>query len=146
MLSAVTFQIWEGCRSVEDTIMKIQAALFSLGLLAALSGSTVSAATYEQPTVTPIQYGRYPDRRDNYYPQERYYPNDRRDDAYAPYPPQQDSYDAPLWRPGDVVPPDVLDFVVDDWEPRGLERPPSGHQWFRVGYQFLLVRERDRMI
>ena len=126
--------------------MKIQAALLSLGLIAVLGGSTVSAATYDQPTVTPIQYGRYPDQRDNYYPQGRYDPNDRRNDSYAPYPPPRDSYDAPLWRPGDVVPPDVLDFVVDDWEPRGLERPPGGHLWFRVGYQFLLVRERDRMI
>lgn len=75
-----------------------------------------------------------------------YYPGDRRDDYYRPYPPPRSSYDGPLWRPGDVVPPDVLDFVVDDWEPRGLERPPDGHLWFRVGYQFLFVRERDRMI
>jgi hypothetical protein len=42
-----------------------------------------------------------------------------------------DSYDRdyPLWRPGDVPPPQLLDFVVDDWEPRGLERPPGGHLW-----------------
>ena len=123
--------------------MRIQAALLLLALFTAVGGSTVSAATYDH-SITPIQYGRYPDQRD--YPQDRYYPNDRRDDSYAPYPPPRDSYDAPLWRPGDVVPPDVLDFVVDDWEPRGLERPPGGHLWFRVGYQFLLVRERDRMI
>jgi Ni/Co efflux regulator RcnB len=128
--------------------MKIQtpAILLSLALVMGLSGSAASAAVVHQPAATPIQYGQYPDRRDNYYPQDRYYPNDRRDERYAPYPPSRGSYDAPLWRPGDVVPPDVLDFVVDDWEPRGLERPPGGHLWFRVGYQFLLVRERDRMI
>ena len=128
--------------------MKIQtsAALFAFALFAAVAGTAACAAPYDQPAATRIQYGQYPDRRDNYYPQDRYYPNDQRNDRYAPYPPSRDSYDAPLWRPGDVVPPDVLDFVVDDWEPRGLERPPGGHLWFRVGYQFLLVRERDRMI
>jgi Ni/Co efflux regulator RcnB len=131
--------------SVEDTIMKIQtsAVLLSLALVMGLGGSAVSAAVIDQLAATPIQYGQYPDRRDDYYPQDRYFPNDRRGGYY---PPARDSYDAPLWRPGDVVPPDVLDFVVDDWEPRGLERPPGGHLWFRVGYQFLLVRERDRMI
>ena len=125
--------------------MKIQtsAALLSVALLTAFAGPSASAAAANHPTVTPVQYGPYPDRRDY---QDRYYQNDRREDCYRPYPPPCNSYDGPLWRPGDVVPPDVLDFVVDDWEPRGLERPPGGHLWFRAGYQFLLVRERDRMI
>lgn len=129
--------------------IRTSAALLSIALFTALGGSSVSAAVVaDTPSMTPIQYGQYPDRRDNYGPQDRYSPNDRRGGYGAPYPPSQGSYDrgAPLWRPGDVVPPDVLDFVVDDWEPRGLVRPPGGHLWFRVGYQFLLVRERDRMI
>ena len=102
--------------------------------------------------LTLVQYGQYPDQRPpNYYPQDRYYPDDRRDGYYPPYPPPRDSYNqydrnAPLWRPGDVLPPDLLDFVVDDWERRGLERPPGGHLWVRVGPQFILVRDRDRMI
>ena len=74
------------------------------------------------------------------------YSSERRD-GYYPYPPR-DAYDRdyPIWRAGDVVPGELLDFVVDDWEPRGLERPPGGHQWIRTRSQFLLVRERDRMI
>ena len=126
--------------------MKVQASasVLSVVLLVAFGASPISAAEIaDRPSLTPIQYGQYPDRRDY---QDRYYPGDRRDDDYRPAPPPRSSYDGPLWRPGDVVPPDVLDFVVDDWEPRGLERPPGGHLWFRVGYQFLLVRERDRMI
>ena len=50
------------------------------------------------------------------------------------------------WRPGEVVPGRLLNRVVRDWEERGLSRPPNDHQWVRVGYQFLLVRGRDRMI
>ena len=125
--------------------MRIQtsAALLSIALVMALGGSVACAGPYDGPTAARVQYAPYPDRRDNYYPQDRYSPNDQRGGYY---PPSRGSYDAPLWRPGDVVPPDVLDFVVDDWEPRGLQRPPGGHLWFRVGYQFLLVRERDRMI
>ena len=127
--------------------IRTSAALLSIALFTALGGSSASAAVVvDQPTVTRIQYGQYPDRRD--YPQDRYYPNDRRDGYNPPYPPPGGSYDrdAPLWRPGDVLPPDLLDYVVDDWEPRGLERPPGGHLWVRVGPQFILVRERDRMI
>jgi hypothetical protein len=36
--------------------------------------------------------------------------------------------------------------VVNDWEERGLSRPPNGHQWVRVGQQFVLVRGQDGMI
>ena len=52
----------------------------------------------------------------------------------------------PKWRPGQVIPGQFLNRVVNDWEERGLSRPPDGHQWIRVGEQFLLVRGRDRMI
>jgi Ni/Co efflux regulator RcnB len=51
-----------------------------------------------------------------------------------------------LWRPGQVLPPESLNRVVFDWEERGLSRPPGGHEWVRVGLQFILVRQRDRMI
>jgi Ni/Co efflux regulator RcnB len=50
------------------------------------------------------------------------------------------------WRPGEVLPGQLLNRVVGDWEERGLSRPPGGHQWVRVGEQFILVRGRDRMI
>ena len=131
--------------------MKIQAALISIAMVAgfALATSSVSSASpANRLEATPIQYAPYPDR----YPGQRYYPNDRRNDYYAPYPQQRDGYDpgygreGQLWRPGDVMPPDSLNYIVDDWERRGLERPPGGHFWVRVDPQFILVRERDRMI
>jgi Ni/Co efflux regulator RcnB len=50
------------------------------------------------------------------------------------------------WRPGEVLPPELTSRVVNDWEERGLSRPPGGHEWVRVGFQFVLVRDRDHMI
>ena len=129
--------------------MKIQAsaALMSIVLVTALGGCAASSepSYYDRPISRPIQYSQYPDQRSDpyYYSQDRYYQGDRRGGYY---PPPRDAYDGPLWRPGDVLPPSGLDYVVDDWEPRGLVRPPGGHLWVRVGYQFILVRERDRMI
>jgi Ni/Co efflux regulator RcnB len=58
----------------------------------------------------------------------------------------RDSRGGPKWRPGQVIPGQFLNRVVNDWEERGLSRPPDGHQWIRVGEQFILVRARDRMV
>ncbi len=71
--------------------------------------------------------------------QDRNYNQDRQ---YA----DRDFRGGPKWRPGQVLPGQFLNRVVDDWEERGLSRPPGGHQWVRVGEQFILVRGRDRMI
>jgi Ni/Co efflux regulator RcnB len=68
------------------------------------------------------------------------YPDQRRD-GY-----NDRDYREPKWHPGQVVPGQFLNWVVSDWEERGLSRPPSGHQWIRVGQQFLLVRASDRII
>lgn len=130
--------------------MKTHAPTALLSIVAALGLSAVSFAhatpARAQPAFQQVQYDRYPDqRRGGDYPPAPPYAGDRRDDYY-PYPPRGYDRDYPLWRPGDVVPPQLLDFVVDDWEPRGLERPPGGHQWVRVRDQFILVRESDRMI
>ena len=118
--------------------MKFLNTTAALSVLMALGLSPTGAvqATAE-PALIQVQYDRYPDQRDGYYPPSR--------GDYSQYP-SRDGRDYPLWRPGDVVPGQALDFVVDDWEPRGLQRPPGGHQWFRVPGQFILVRERDRMI
>ncbi len=51
-----------------------------------------------------------------------------------------------IWRAGERVPDFFLDRVVNDWQERGLERPPGGHQWLRTDRQFLLVRFSDRRI
>jgi Ni/Co efflux regulator RcnB len=129
--------------------MKIQISTAFLSIVTALGLSSAGVAPASaQPAVQSVQYDRYPDqRRGGDYPPPPPYAGERRDDGYYPYPPR-DAYDRdyPLWRAGDVVPGELLDFVVDDWEPRGLERPPGGHQWVRTRGQFLLVRERDRMI
>ena len=50
------------------------------------------------------------------------------------------------WRPGQILPEQFSNRVVNDWEEGGLSRPPGGHQWVRVGQQFVLVRGKDRMI
>jgi len=82
----------------------------------------------------------------------------RYDNDNRPFPQQDRNYNqdrqygdrdfrgGPKWRPGQVLPGQLLNRVVDDWEDRGLSRPPGGHQWVRVGEQFILVRGRDRMI
>jgi len=84
-----------------------------------------------------VQYNQYPGQ-----PPDGY--NDRQDQRRDGY--NDRDYRGPKWRPGQVVPGPFLNRVVYDWEDRGLSRPPGGSQWFRVGQQFLLVRERDRMI
>src|SRR5579864_7279655 len=77
-----------------------------------------------------VQYDRYQGQ-----PSGRYDGNpDQRRDGY-----NDRDYRGPKWRPGQVVPGQFLDRVVSDWEERGLSRPPNGHQWIRVGQQFLLV-------
>ena len=124
---------------------QISTAFLSIVTVLGLSSAGAAPAT-AQPAFQHVQYDRYPDQRDGYIAPEPPPYRGERPDGYSPYP--RDAYDRdyPLWRPGDVVPGQVLDFVVDDWEPRGLVRPPGGHQWFRVRGQFILVRERDRMI
>ena len=102
------------------------------------SAATFAMAAFpeNQSRIEHIQYS--PDqRRDD----SNRYPDDRRDlnnDRYY--------RGGPKWRPGQVVPGQLLNQMVYDWEERGLARPYGGAQWFRVGQQFLLVRERDRMI
>jgi Ni/Co efflux regulator RcnB len=128
-------------RMLTSTIFAV--ALTAMGVVG-ISGPPLLAN--EQATVR-IQYDRYPDQRpDNYYSGERAYPPPRPDGFY---PNPRDRYGErgfPMWRPGDVLPPQLLDYVVEDWDERGLGRPPSGHRWVRVDPQFILVRDRDRMI
>src|SRR5262245_45948251 len=107
----------------------ISIALLSLACTLAL-GST---AAYAQ-RIERIQYNQY-NQDQNYQGQQPYY--DQRG-----YPDQRynDNFRRPgplRWRPGQVVPDQALNFVVQDWEERGLSRPPGGHQWFRVRQQFL---------
>ena len=121
--------------------MKIRnsAGIISAIVVIALASSApiAKAALPGNGGLHTIQYDRYPGP-----PSDRYdgYPDQRRD-GY-----DDRDYHGPKWRPGQVVPGQFLNRVVSDWEERGLSRPPNGHQWIRVGQQFLLVRASDRMI
>jgi Nickel/cobalt transporter regulator len=134
---------------------------FAAALGSATAGPVASHGLVEKiqydgyPPPVPRGYGGYPDPRsyrgDNYpdRPPGNYngYPPP---DNYGGYPPGTDygsrDYRGPKWRPGQVLPPQLLDRVVYDWEERGLSRPPDGHEWVRVGLQFILVRLSDRRI
>ena len=85
---------------------------------------------------------RGPSQQDQSHQDRQQDQNYNRDRQYG----DRNSRGGPKWRPGEVIPGQLLNRVVDDWEDRGLNRPPGGHQWVRVGEQFLLVRGRDRMI
>jgi Ni/Co efflux regulator RcnB len=107
-------------------IMRKIAGLLFLSLAAslALPAAAATVPSFDQTGLRQIQYDRDRDRRDD----DRDFRPDRK------------------WRPGEVLPGRFLNRVVRDWEERGLSRPPNDHQWVRVGYQFILVRGRDRMI
>ena len=96
----------------------------------------MAAFPENQSRLEHIQF-RPDQRRDDY----NRYPDDRRDLNN-----DRNYRGGPKWRPGQVVPGQLLNQLVYDWEERGLTRPYGGAQWFRVGQQFLLVRERDRMV
>ncbi len=123
--------------------MKIHLWVVMASLMTVIgSGSPTATATAAMSDsaadgLQRIQYPGYPDqsyRDDRGYPGQPRFGYDGR------------GYHGPKWVPGQIVPGPLLNFVVNDWEERGLSRPPNGHQWFRVGLQFLLVRLSDRKI
>jgi len=114
----------------------LTAVIVAMGLGSAASFAA-PALLGDQPGLKTIQYDRYPNDR---------YPNNGYQDQRGNGTYDRDFRGGSRWRPGQVVPGQVLNLVVPDWEERGLGRPPGGHQWLRVGQQFLLVRVRDGMI
>ena|SRR5437868_12803200 len=124
--------------------MKIHLSICLVSIVVAggLASTHSFAATVlpnDQGAVEQIQYDRFQDRRpdrDDRYQDRRPDRNDRDRDFRGPV----------KWRPGQVLPGQLLERVVGDWEDRGLSRPPNGHAWVRVGQQFVLVRFSDRMI
>ena len=107
--------------------------LISCAVVLTLLSSVAIAQRYDDNRGPPQQdQNSYQDRQ-----QDRNYNQDRGDRDYR---------GGPKWRPGQVLPGQFLNRVVGDWEERGLSRPPGGHQWVRVGEQFILVRGRDRMV
>ena len=90
---------------------------------------------------------RYDDNRGPPQQDQNYYQDRQQDRNYNQDRQYGDrDFRGPKWRPGQVIPGQFLNRVVGDWEERGLSRPPGGHQWVRVGEQFILVRGRDRMV
>jgi Ni/Co efflux regulator RcnB len=95
---------------------------------------------------------RAPERRGFGYvvPQPYYYPAPP---VYYPAPPvyfgavpqpyvyPYGGYAAPVFRVGDYLPPQYLSgqFVITDWDWRGLDAPPAGYQWMLVGADYALV-------
>ena len=123
--------------------------------LIAVSGTTAAFAAPSLPGqprgLEPIQYDRYGNQPPSYGgqnpPPPYNYDNrnyDNRDRGRGDY--DNRDYRGHKWRPGEVLPPQLLGRVVSDWEERGLSRPPGGHQWVRIGLQFVLVRMDDRKI
>ena len=118
--------------------IRISAGIISAVVIIALASSApfAKAALSSSGGLQTVQYDRYPGQ-----PSDRYDGYQDRRDGY-----NDRDYRGPKWRPGQVVPGQFLNRVVSDWEERGLSRPPGGHQWIRVGQQFLLVRASDRII
>jgi Ni/Co efflux regulator RcnB len=111
--------------------------LISFAVALTLLSSVAAGQRYDNDNRAP------PQQDPNYYNQDRQQDqNYGQDRQYG----DRDFRGGAKWRPGQVIPGAFLNRVVGDWEERGLNRPPSGHQWVRVGEQFILVRERDRMI
>jgi len=126
-----------------------------IGALALASATSLAqlAPSHNQTGLQHIQYNQYQDQRQDPYYQGQGQGGNYQDQRGGGYYQDQgrggyngDFRGPARWRPGQVVPGPLLNFVVQDWEERGLSRPPGGHQWFRVRQQFLLVRGRDRMI
>ena len=128
-------------------------AAVSIAGLGAIAASAAPPLPGAARGIEPIQYDRYGNQPAPGYgaqnpPAPYGYDNrdrDRNDDRDRDR--DRDYRGGPhKWRAGEVLPPQLLGRVVADWEDRGLSRPPGGHQWMRVGLQFVLVRGSDRKI
>src|SRR5215470_6412446 len=87
--------------------------------LGSAASFAMAAFPENQSRLEQVQYNRYPDqRRDDY----NRYPDDRRDF-------NNDRYRGGRWRAGQVVPGELLNQLVYDWEERGWMRPYGGAQW-----------------
>jgi len=141
---------------MKTSISPVVLAAFLITGLAVTASLPAAAAHRDTRGLELIQYDRYgnqpppygygaqapPPGYDRGYDNRDYDNRDRGQYGYD----NRDYRGGALWRPGQVLPPELLNRVVFDWEERGLSRPPGGHEWVRVGFQFILVRQRDRMI
>ena len=129
-----------------------------VGTLAISLLCTVAVAANARPATSAegyrayqqIQYGGEQDRRNDNADRDR---NDEgyrdRDDARDDRRDRdRDERHQPRWSAGDRVTNEYLSsrYIIGEWERTGLSRPPRGHEWIRVGDEYMLVRVRDQMI
>jgi Ni/Co efflux regulator RcnB len=119
---------------------------------------TVAFAASASPTAAPqpqssyqrIQYSGDQDRRNDNADRDRNdYGNRDRDDAKDRDRERDRDRDARhRWEAGERVDREYLgpQYVIGDWGRDGLSRPPRGHEWIRVGDEFMLVRVQDQKI
>ena len=112
----------------------------SLLCMAAFEASASPAAQQNHPSYQLIQYGGDQDRRDNNADRDRYEDRNRDQD--------RDRGRDHRWEAGDRVDHEFLErrYVIDEWSREGLSRPPRGHEWIRVGEEYMLVRVGDQKI
>jgi Ni/Co efflux regulator RcnB len=132
------------------------ALAFSL-LCGAVFDANASARTAAEgyPFYQQVQYGGEQDRRNDNVDGDQYEDRNRdRDDARRDAQRDggrdrdRDARNEPRWAPGDRVSNQYLSprYVVGEWDRAGLSRPPPGHEWIRVGDEYMLVRTEDQKI
>jgi Ni/Co efflux regulator RcnB len=115
----------------------------SLLCTAAFAASASPTAQQHQSSYQLIQYGGAQDRRNDNADRDRYEDRNRdRDDR------DRDRGRDHRWEAGERVDHEYLDrrYVIGDWSREGLSRPPRGHEWIRVGDEYMLVRVEDQKI
>lgn len=60
----------------------------------------------------------------------------------------EEALEAPQWQPGKIWPEEnrAKRFLVSELDAPHLRNPPTGHLWYRVDNDFVLVRTRDNLI
>jgi Ni/Co efflux regulator RcnB len=137
--------------------MRIASALAMSFLCTVAFGANASPGTPPRAEFLQlqVQYGGDQDRRNDNVDRDRYEDrnrdrNDARRDAERDggRDRDRDARNEPHWAAGDRVSNEYLSprYVVGQWERTGLSRPPRGHEWIRVGDEYMLVRVEDQKI
>ena len=134
----------------EVSFMRIIGAL-AMSLLCSTAGlaTTASARTPAQEHFgyQQVQYGGDQDRRNDNGDRDRA-DRDRYDDRNGDRNDERNGRREQRWAAGDRVTNEYLgrEYVIGDWNRSGLSRPPRGHEWIRVGDEYMLVRVEDQKI
>jgi Ni/Co efflux regulator RcnB len=126
-------------------------AVSLLCTVAFAASASPPAAAQAQSSYQRVQYNGDQDRRNDNADRDRDrndYGNRDRDDARDRDREGNRDRDRHRWEAGDRVDREYLgsQYVIGDWGRDGLSRPPRGHEWIRVGDEFMLVRVQDQKI